>query len=106
MFDNAFNAYFLLDIQNQFFDAYASQAEIGYYYVPQKCFEESTKCLLHVYFHGCTMSAEVVGTEFITMSGLLEMADANNIVLILPQVYLNYSKLNFGNCFNKRIKMA
>ena len=45
-------------------------------------------CHLHVYFHGCTMSADENGTEFIENSGILEMADANNIVALFPQVKL------------------
>ena len=43
-------------------------------------------CRLHVYFHGCTMSTDNIGTEFLENSGLLEMADVNNIVLLFPQV--------------------
>ena len=45
-------------------------------------------CRLHVFFHGCTMSADENGTEFIENSGILEMADANNIVALFPQVKL------------------
>ena len=41
---------------------------------------------MHVYFHGCSMSADLISTSFIEDSGLLEMADANQIVLLLPQV--------------------
>ena len=32
------------------------------------------------------MSADLISTSFIEDSGLLEMADANQIVLLLPQV--------------------
>ena len=39
-----------------------------------------------MYFHGCSLSADNIGNNFIVESGLLEMADANNIVLLLPQV--------------------
>ena len=46
------------------------------------------RCHLHVYFHGCSLSADHIGTNFIVESGLLEMADANNIVLLLPQVQI------------------
>ena len=34
------------------------------------------------------MSADENGTEFIENSGILEMADANNIVALFPQVKL------------------
>ena len=78
--------------QNDYFEKYASQDEIGYYYMPKNCELEGAKCLLHVYFHGCTMGASNVGLEFMTQSGLLEMADANDIVLILPQVNMIWPK--------------
>ena len=45
-------------------------------------------CYFHVFFHGCAMSADNIGTEFIENSGLLEMSEANNIVLLFPQVNL------------------
>ncbi len=76
----------LLTFQNEYFGSYASHADTGYYFVPQECSKATSECLLHVYFHGCANSATQVGTEFIELTGLLEMADANNIVLLLPQV--------------------
>jgi len=86
--------------QEAYFDDYASQFDIGYYYVPNECSDANSKCRLHVYFHGCTMSAEVVGTQFIELSGLLEMADANNIVLLLPQLKADASTGNAYGCWN------
>ena len=54
----------------------------------KKCFFYLHSCYFHVFFHGCAMSADNIGTEFIENSGLLEMSEANNIVLLFPQVNL------------------
>ena len=43
-------------------------------------------CHFHVFFHGCAMSTDNIGTEFLENSGLLEMAESNNIVMLFPQV--------------------
>jgi poly(3-hydroxybutyrate) depolymerase len=52
------------------------------------------ECRLHVFFHGCQMqSSNGVGTDFITESGFVQIADANNIVVLFPQVR---SKLTFN----------
>lgn len=87
--------------QNEYFRSYASQGDLAYYYVPKICEEDvDANCLLHVYFHGCTMSATDIGTQFFLQSGLLEMADANNIVLILPQLKSDASVGNPYGCWN------
>jgi poly(3-hydroxybutyrate) depolymerase len=36
--------------------------------------------------HGCNQSSSQIGTDFITESGYLEWAEANDIVLAFPQV--------------------
>lgn len=43
---------------------------------------------LHIFFHGCSMQAEEIGTGFIRESGFIEIADANNLVMIFPQVLI------------------
>ena len=49
-------------------------------------------CHLHVFFHGCAMSTDSIGTEFLENSGLLEMAEANQIVMLFPQVFTSFTK--------------
>lgn len=43
---------------------------------------------LHFFFHGCNMHANHIGTSFIEQAGFIEVADANDIVIIFPQVSL------------------
>ena len=37
------------------------------------------------------MSTDNIGTEFIENSGLLEMAEANQIVMLFPQVFTSFT---------------
>jgi len=64
----------------------ADLMETAYLFVPPACAEGNKSCALHLVLHGCAMSAEVVGTDFIEQSGYLPWAEANDIVLAFPQV--------------------
>merc|ERR1719422_959522 len=71
--------------QAAFAPATAVMADTGFLYVPPGC-SSHTACRLHVAFHGCNMAAERVGTAYVTKGGYLEVADANNIVVLFPQM--------------------
>ncbi len=64
----------------------AELLETTYLYVPTACEDGTQSCALHLVLHGCAQSAEVVGTDFIEMTGYLPWAEANGIVLAFPQV--------------------
>ncbi len=50
----------------------------GYLYVPKACEPGAAgRCRLHVVFHGCKQSAEMIGDIFYTKIGVNEWADAN-----------------------------
>jgi poly(3-hydroxybutyrate) depolymerase len=66
--------------------AEADLMETAYLFVPPACAEGNKPCALHLVLHGCAMSAEVIGTDFIEQSGYLPWAEANDIVLAFPQV--------------------
>ncbi len=68
--------------------------------MPPKCTDEGNVCLLHVHFHGCVMCAEMIGTDFILESGLLELADANDVVIVFPQAIADYLVGNPNCCFD------
>jgi len=74
-------------------------SETGYYYVPESCNGNGNSCNLHVFFHGCTMSTDNIGTEFLENSGFLEMAETNKIVLLFPQIKSNWWSNPHG-CWN------
>lgn len=62
----------------------ASMYKTGYVYVPSGC--KSSKCQVHVAFHGCQQSVEAIGTTFVTYNGLNDWAESNNVVVIYPQI--------------------
>ena len=67
----------------------ASDADLmdtAYLYIPSACEDGAQSCALHLVLHGCAQSAEVVGSDFIEMSGFLPWAEKNGIVLAFPQV--------------------
>jgi predicted peptidase len=88
--------------QVEFFDfhGYSSMSETGYYYIPDACNGNGNSCHLHVFFHGCAMSTDNIGTEFLENSGLLEMAEANQIVMLFPQIKNNMFFGNPHGCWN------
>lgn len=66
--------------------AEAELMETAYLYVPSACEDGAQSCALHLVLHGCDMSVEVIGTDFIEIGGYLPWAEANAIVLAFPQV--------------------
>ena len=46
------------------------------------------------------MSTDNIGTEFLENSGLLEMAEANQIVMLFPQVFTSFTmyRVNQKTC--------
>jgi poly(3-hydroxybutyrate) depolymerase len=62
----------------------ASMAASGYVYVPASC--ARVACRVHVAFHGCYQSASVIGDHFHGRAGYNLLADANDIIVLYPQV--------------------
>ena len=52
-------------------------------YVPKVC-EEGQKCAVHISFHGCSQNFDQIGLEFVKNSGLNEIAEANNLIILYP----------------------
>ena len=80
--------------QDEFFDGDAggkSMADQGYLYVPDQCASGQIACHLHFNFHGCTTGSSWIGNNYIQHSGLLQAADANNMVVVFPQTLPSFS---------------
>ncbi|KAG2392922.1 hypothetical protein C9374_009499 [Naegleria lovaniensis] len=58
----------------------------GYVYIPTACQGGRAQCAAHLVFHGCNQGARYIGETFVLHSGYLKHAEANNIVVIFPQV--------------------
>ncbi len=74
----------LLTIAQPGFDA-AEMMQRAYLYVPASCANGRT-CGIHVVIHGCSQSSEYVGDAFAAGAGFNEWADANDLLVLYPQV--------------------
>ncbi|MEF8752245.1 MAG: poly(3-hydroxybutyrate) depolymerase [Candidatus Accumulibacter necessarius] len=72
----------------------AGLADEAYVYVPQPC--RSTRCRVHVAFHGCRQSAAQIGQRFVEGAGYNAWADNNRIVVLYPQTIPRHG-LAFGS---------
>jgi poly(3-hydroxybutyrate) depolymerase len=76
-------------------------ADSGWLYVPEACAAGGeSRCRLHVFFHGCKQGASYVGDAFVQRSGFLEVAEANRVVLLFPQVEPSFQPLNPNGCWD------
>lgn len=69
----------------------------GWIYQPSYCTENA--CKLHVALHGCGMNYVAIGDKFIKGTNLNGWAEANNIVILYPQV-LAQSGRNIEGCWD------
>lgn len=86
--------------QNEFFDSsLTSMDDDAYVYVPKSCLTE--QCKVHVAVHGCQQGISVIGTTYIEQTGYMEAADANNIIVLYPQVKKsNFTPMNPRGCWD------
>jgi poly(3-hydroxybutyrate) depolymerase len=77
--------HFIVFDQEAFSDPGDGFAEEGVVYVPPSC-EAEAGCRVHVALHGCQQSRETVGDAFVEGAGFAEIADANRLVILFPQV--------------------
>jgi poly(3-hydroxybutyrate) depolymerase len=79
----------------------AGLAASGWLYVPAGCSQGAEQsCRLHVVFHGCKQGGSFVGDTFVRRAGYLEVAEANRIVLLFPQVEKSLQPLNPMGCWD------
>jgi hypothetical protein len=72
----------------------------GYVYVPAACVLDVSRCRLHISFHGCKQGRTFVGDVFVVHSGMLQVAEANNFLMIFPQVIATAVPLNPNGCWD------
>jgi len=70
----------------------------GYVFIPDSCANGSVQCHLHVHLHGCTQTREWIGDGYIRETGFLPLANANNVVMVFPQIKANAANPN--GCWN------
>jgi poly(3-hydroxybutyrate) depolymerase len=73
----------------------------GWLFVPPGCEPGSAgRCRLHVVFHGCKQGSPFVKDAFVRRAGYLEVAAANRIVLLFPQIQQGFQPLNPYGCWD------
>jgi poly(3-hydroxybutyrate) depolymerase len=77
----------------------SSMASQAYAYVPKACQSSEAECPLHVAFHGCQQSTKDIGMKYIEETGYNEVAEANGIVILYPQVVSQFLK-NPNGCWD------
>ena len=77
--------------QTKFFNSTDESTSLngtGYLYVPEACENSSaasTKCRLHVAFHGCEQYVDKIHDLFIRDAGYNDWADAHHVIVLYPQ---------------------
>jgi len=64
----------------------ASLESTAYVYVPTNCQSGAVACKLHVAFHGCQQTLALMSTNYVENTGYNTWAEANNIIVLYPQV--------------------
>ena len=57
----------------------------GVIYVPSAC-ADGDECTLHIHLHGCLTAMEFQGDYYYTNAGFNEVAEANNLIILYPQI--------------------
>ncbi|WDF73909.1 extracellular catalytic domain type 2 short-chain-length polyhydroxyalkanoate depolymerase [Novosphingobium sp. KACC 22771] len=87
--------------QSEFAGAIGSgMASTGYVYVPAACRDGGAPCAVHVVFHGCLQSADLVGDAVYGRLGYNAWADANRIIALYPQVNKSTIPANPQGCWD------
>jgi Esterase PHB depolymerase len=66
---------------------------IGHVYVPQSCSDGAT-CRVHIAFHGCRQTDELIGDRFRSETGYNRWADTNALIVLYPQAHRTLSNPN------------
>jgi poly(3-hydroxybutyrate) depolymerase len=61
-------------------------AATGFAYVPASC-AAGEPCRVHVAFHGCKQTFDLVGDAFVTGTGYNRWADSNHLIVLYPQAH-------------------
>lgn len=89
-------AKYFAENQNQNKTSMGSEAAI---YVPTSC-QNGAECALHVSFHGCLQSRDDIGDAYFRKTGFNAWAEANDIIVLYPQVVKNYILGNSNACWD------
>lgn len=59
---------------------------VGFAYVPEACAAGET-CRVHIAFHGCRQTTDLIGERFLREAGYNRWAESNRIIVLYPQAH-------------------
>merc|ERR1711913_226193 len=91
--------------QTEYFEnndaAHNGMDDSGFIFIPSSCSDGELPCHLHLHFHGCGMERGWLGDGYIQRTGFLPLAEANNIVMIFPQIrHSTLDPVNPSGCWD------
>lgn len=79
----------------------SSIGDLGYIYVPTSCQSGVKACHLHVSFHGCEQTLDLIGNQYAANAGFNPWAEANDIIVLYPYVKVSpVSPYNPKGCWD------
>uniref|UniRef100_A0A6A7GBW8 Polyhydroxybutyrate depolymerase n=1 Tax=Hirondellea gigas TaxID=1518452 RepID=A0A6A7GBW8_9CRUS len=74
--------------------------QTGFLYIPTSC-AQGALCRIHVSYHGCLMTQDLIQLQYVENSGLNQIAEQNNIIVFYPQaVASSFAPQNPNGCFD------
>jgi hypothetical protein len=75
--------------------------DTAYAYFATSCMKSTAGCSLHISFHGCEQTIPDIGMAFVNHSGLNEVAEVNNLIILYPQAIKSpLDPFNPKGCFD------
>lgn len=95
-----FKKFYQYEFLDTYFFEHHGLDEFGYIYYPNKCYDGSEDCKVHMYIHGCgeTVDSPWFSWTEVFYKGYFEYAASNNIILLMPQTQGTW--LNPFECFD------
>jgi len=81
--------------QSDFIDDPTSHGlgEAGFVYVPAPC-ADGALCRVHIAFHGCKQTTELIGDQYRKLTGYHRWADSNRLIILYPEAHRTLSNPN------------
>ncbi len=70
--------------QAQYLQGTAGMDDTAFAYIPEAC-AAGARCRLHIALHGCQQGREVIGDDYVRLTGYNRWAESNGIVVLYPQ---------------------
>jgi len=80
--------------------ATSSMDATAFLYVPTGCQANTKKCKFHISLHGCQQYKGTVQDKYAKLTGYLQVAELNDIIVIFPQANSNIMHGNPNGCWD------